>query len=43
VIQRPKMTEKLLTKPPFRFLHDIVSNCSKATGFPSAVCPFFFI
>ncbi|KAF1328674.1 Traf3-interacting protein, partial [Globisporangium splendens] len=33
IIQKPKMAAKLLSKPPFRFIHDIVSEIMRVTGF----------
>lgn len=34
VIDTPKLTEKLLGRPPFRFLHDIITSFIKTAAFP---------
>ncbi|XP_008555610.1 TRAF3-interacting protein 1 [Microplitis demolitor] len=32
-IKKPPLTDKLLKKPPFRFIHDIITSIIKETGF----------
>ncbi|XP_026494302.2 TRAF3-interacting protein 1 [Vanessa tameamea] len=32
-VKRPPLNDKLLKKPPFRFLHDIITTVLKSTGF----------
>jgi TRAF3-interacting protein 1 len=33
IITKPRMTEKLLTRPPFRFLHDVLMQINSSTHF----------
>ena len=33
VITRPELKDTFLSKPPFRFIHDVFSNVTACTGF----------
>lgn len=33
LLSKPKMAEQLLKKPPFKYLFDIITETTKATGF----------
>jgi len=39
IIQKPTLSEKHLSRPPFRFLHDIVTQLIKKTGFFTGLFP----
>lgn len=37
LIEKPKMAEKLLKKPPPKYVFDIIINTMKKTGFPEGL------
>lgn len=37
LIEKPKMSEKLLKKPPPKYIYDIVMNTMKVTKFPNGL------
>ena len=43
MVRRPRLTPELLKKPPFRFLHDVISEVRRArAGGRRRPQPFFF-
>lgn len=40
LIIRPRLTEELLERPPFRFIHDIITEITKATGLAEGMFDF---
>ncbi len=37
LVKKPNMSEKLLMKPPFRFLHDTITAIVTTTGFGEGI------
>ena len=37
LIDKPKFTEKLLKRPPPRYVYEIIMNTMKKTGFPKGL------
>ena len=37
IIEKPKMVEKFLKKPPPKYIYDMIMNTMKATGFPKGL------
>lgn len=42
LIDKPKMSERLLIKPPFKYLFDIITETTKKTTFANGMQPTMF-